>query len=264
MECSLNIEVQLKFVNIFSTGLLNILRDNPTLENFSLQNYTFQIVDALDKAGKDQETILNYMSIVPNIIFRLQVDSTYLPFRVYITEDLPFFYDISDAESIEELNDIFFNGHFEKNEKKNTSHNKIAFVKKENASPSILNISIQTIKDTINNLTINTDDDLLDIFNDDDLKKSINIKCELTEKQQIAFAELLGKALKVKSEKGSFTLDEVFNFLKEGLIKQLNDEDLVTTYLSLAPSILAQIYISPIKEVKENIRGNINLFEIAE
>jgi len=65
------------------------------------------------------------------------------------------------------------------------------------------------------------------------------MNCALTQKQQQAFVSLLTKALLIKERDNlDFTLDSFLEEIKEGLTKKLNDEDVVTSYMLLAPVII--------------------------
>jgi hypothetical protein len=110
MKCSLNVEAQLGFTKIFSSGLLNIAKDPTKLEDFSLETYVNYLVNALESKGKDREVILNYVSIIPSIIGQLIPLTQFKLLRpgLRATESAELLDLISDAQSIEELNEIFF------------------------------------------------------------------------------------------------------------------------------------------------------------
>lgn len=110
MKCSLNVEAQLGFTKIFSSGLLNIANDPAKLEDFSLETYVSYLIAALGSKGKTPEIILNYISIIPTIVGTLNTLKKYKELRKELrseasTELLDL---ISDAQTIEELYKVFF------------------------------------------------------------------------------------------------------------------------------------------------------------
>lgn len=184
MECSLNKESQLNFVRVYTQGLMNILESNPELENFSLVDYTFEIVDVLQASGKSQETIVNYMSLVPRITYSLLSDTTYKKFRTIIDsqEIKKLLYSITDVTKIEDLTNIFFKKPSEEQKKKDAK----AYKDRKRAEQANTNDEVnqnppqdpESIQDVSEALTINATPDSVLASTQQVLDENGNIRSE--------------------------------------------------------------------------------------
>jgi hypothetical protein len=148
MKCSLNVASQIKFSKIFNSGLLNIANDPVKLNEFDLESYVNMLVNTLKSKGKDDEVILNYVSIIPSIVGQIVFIKKYKPIKESLLskDSMKFLDSIAYAESIEELNELIFSAPSEKSIKK-----VIESSKKENAQK-------QAHKQNVTNENV-TDDD---------------------------------------------------------------------------------------------------------
>jgi len=128
INCSLSKESQLAFTKAFSTNMASFNKTKESAETFDLEEYISNIISKLEKAGKDQETILNYLSLIPTIL--TQAPLVYQNLRGKLRNETVYnlIDKINDTEDIEELRKFFFEAPSEKSIKK-----AIESSKKENA-----------------------------------------------------------------------------------------------------------------------------------
>lgn len=97
MNCNLNKETQISFISSVYEDLQYTANDPEAVKNFNVKTYIKDLHDVLMENLEDQETVLNYMMLLPEILFDAQKSIDLKPLRKELLSNSEYLIDLMDT-----------------------------------------------------------------------------------------------------------------------------------------------------------------------
>ena len=97
MNCNLSKETQISFISTVYEDLLYTVNDPEALKAFKVKDYIKNLNEVLTETLEDQETVLNYMMLLPEILFDAQKSTDLSPLRKQIGANSAYLLDLMDS-----------------------------------------------------------------------------------------------------------------------------------------------------------------------